>query len=138
MKALKIVVTVALVYVGIVVAFETLIGIIQPTTDSTLVITTLDEDGNANDRVLQRLQSDGKLYVAVNHWPRAWYERVLTNPEVRVTLDGVESNYDAIQVAGAEYDLVNGEHGLPFFFRILTGFPKRHIIRLDPSTLATP
>jgi hypothetical protein len=132
MKALKIVVTAALVYVGIVVAFESLIGIIQPTTGSTLVITTLDEDGNTNDRVLERLQSDDKLYVAVNHWPRAWYERALANPAVRVTLDGVEGDYTAVQLTGAERDRVDAEHSLPFFFRILTGFPERHIIRLDP------
>jgi len=138
MKALKIVVTVALVYVGIVVAFESLIGVVQPTTESTLVITTLGEDGNTNDRVLERLQSDGKLYVAVNHWPRAWYERVLENPEVRVTLDGVEGGYNAIQITGAEYDRVDGEHSLPFIFRILTGFPERLILRLDPLTPATP
>ncbi len=88
MKALKIVATVVLIYVGIVVAFETLIGYFQPTAGSTLVITTFEGDGTPHDRVVSGLESDGQLYVAANHWPRAWYDRALENPEVHVTLDG--------------------------------------------------
>jgi hypothetical protein len=84
MKALRIVAIVALIYVGIVVAFESLIGYFQPAGGSTLVITTFDGDGTAHDRVLSRLESDGQLYVAANHWPRAWYNRALENPEVQV------------------------------------------------------
>ena len=42
MKALKIVVIVALVYVGIVVAFESLLGYFQPANASTVIITTID------------------------------------------------------------------------------------------------
>ncbi len=53
-------------YVTIVVAFESLIGYFQPANDGTLIITTIDEAGNSNDRVLSRLQSDGLLYVAAN------------------------------------------------------------------------
>ena len=75
-------------YVLIVVAFESLIGYFQPETSSTLVLTTVGEDGAAVDRVLDALHSDGQLYVAVNHWPRAWYRRVLANPKVQVTRDG--------------------------------------------------
>ncbi len=45
MKALKIAAIVVLAYVGIVVAFESLIGYFQPTAGSTLVITTFDQDG---------------------------------------------------------------------------------------------
>ena len=85
MKALKIVAIVVLVYVGIVAAFESLIGYFQPTSGSTLVITTFDADGTAHDRVVTRLESDGRLYVAANHWPRAWYNRALENAEVRAT-----------------------------------------------------
>jgi len=71
MKTLKIAALVVLVYVGIVVAFESLIGYFQPTAGSTLVITTFDGDGTPHDRVVSRLESDGQLYVAANHWPRA-------------------------------------------------------------------
>ncbi len=45
MKALKIVAIVVLVYVGIVVAFESVTGYFQPTDGSTLVITTFDGHG---------------------------------------------------------------------------------------------
>ncbi len=131
MKALKIVVIVVLVYVGIVAAFESLIGYFQPAGGSTLVITTFDGVGTSHDRVVSRLDSDGQLYVAANHWPRAWYNRALENPEVQVTLDGEKDDYRAVPVTGVEHDRVEGENSLGVFFRILTGFPPRYFVRLD-------
>jgi hypothetical protein len=132
MKALKIAAIVVLVYVGIVVAFESLIGYFQPEAGSTLVITTFDEDGSPHDRVVSRLQSEGQLYVAANHWPRAWYARAFESPDVLVTLDGDEGEYRAVSVTGAEHDRVDRENSLPLVFRILTGFPPRYFLRLDP------
>ena len=132
MKVLRIVATVILVYLGIVVAFESLIGYFQPTAGSTLVITTFAEDGTPHDRVVSRLESDGHLYVAANHWPRAWYDRALENPEVHVTLDGAKGDYRAVPVAGVEHDRVDGDNSLGLAFRILTGFPPRYFLRLDP------
>ena len=64
MKATKILAIALGSYVGIVVAFESLIGVFQPTAETTLVITTRDEDGASNDRVVSRLESEGQLYVA--------------------------------------------------------------------------
>jgi hypothetical protein len=107
MKAVKIVLIAALVYVGIVVAFESLIGYFQPTAGSTLVITTFDTDGASHDRVVSRLESDEKLYVAANHWPRAWYERALENPLVEIAAEGEKGKYRAV--------------------------PPRYFIRLDPQ-----
>ena len=52
---------------------------------TTLVITTNDAEGNAYDRVLSPIDREGQLFVAANHWPRAWYRRALENPDVRVT-----------------------------------------------------
>ena len=132
MKALKIAALAVLVYVGIVVAFESLIGYFQPTAESTLVITSFDQDGTPHDRVVSRLESDGQLYVAANHWPRAWYNRALENPEVQVTLDGEKRDCRAAPVTGAEQDRVDGENSLGVVFRILTGFPPRYFVRLDP------
>lgn len=132
MKILKIVVIGLLVYLGIVVAFESLIGYFQPQAGSTLVITTFDEDGAAHDRVVSRLASDGHLYVAANHWPRAWYERALENPDVQVTLDGEKGDYRAVPVRGAEHARVESDNPLGPVFRILTGFPPRYFLRLDP------
>ena len=131
MKALKIAALVVLVYVGIVVAFESLIGYFQPTAGSTLVITTFEEDGTPHNRVVSRLESDGQLYVAANHWPRAWYNRALENPDVQVTLDGEKGDYRAVPVTGAEHDRVDDENSLVVVFRILTGFPPRYFVRLD-------
>jgi hypothetical protein len=131
-KAAKLIAISLLVYVGIVVAFESLIGYFQPAGESTLVITTTAEDGTANDRVLARLESNGQLYVAANHWPRAWYERALEDPEVQVTLDGEKGDYLAVPVSDGEHDRVDGENSLGIMFRILTGFPPRYFVRLDP------
>ena len=133
MKALKIIATVVLVYLGIVVAFESSIGYFQPQAGSTLVITTIDADGAPHDRVVSRLESDGQLFVATNHWPRAWYKRALKNPEVHVTLDGEKGDYRAVPVTGVEHDRVDSENSLGVAFRILTGFPPRYFVRLEPS-----
>lgn len=132
MKALKILVILVLVYVGIVVVFESMIGYFQPANESTLVITTTDEQGNPSDRVVSRLESDGKLYVAANHWPRAWYEQALQNPEVQVTIDGKRGDFLAVPASKAEHDRLMTEHGHGIVFQILTGFPPRYFLRLDP------
>ena len=131
MKAAKIIAISFLVYIGIVVAFESLLGYFQPAGQGTLVITTTDEDGNTNDRVLGRLESDGQLYVAANHWPRAWYNQALENPQVQATIDAEKAAYLAVPVTDEEHDRVNGEnrHGIVFLF--LTGFPPRYFLRLD-------
>ena len=133
MKALKILGIVLLAYVGIVVAFESLLGYFQPESGSTLVITTFDEGGEPHERVVSRLESEGTLYVAANHWPRAWYRRALENPEVRVALDGDEVVYRAVPVTDEEYARLQAEHPLPVPFRVLTGFPPRRFLRLEPQ-----
>jgi len=131
-KAVKLIVVPFLVYVGIVIAFESLIGYFQPAGETTLVISTLAEDGTPNDRVLSRLESNGQLYVSANHWPRAWYNRALENPKVQVTLEGEKENYLAVPVTQEEHDRVNSENSHGIIFRILTGFPPRYFVRLDP------
>ena len=132
MKFLKIAVISILVYVGVVVAFESLLGFFQPTPESTLVITTFDESGSPHDRVVSRLESGGQVYLAANHWPRAWFKRASENPDVQITMDGDTADYLAVLVAGEEHDRVDDDNSLPFAFRVLTGFPPRYFIRLDP------
>jgi hypothetical protein len=132
MRALKIGVSVALAYVGLVVVFESLLGYFQPRAGSTLVITTFDADATPHERVVSRLESGGQLYVAANHWPRAWYRRALANPEVEVRLDGKPAAYTAVPVTGAEEERVDADNPLGLVFRILTGFPPRHFLRLEP------
>ena len=132
MRALKIVAIVAGVWVVVVVAFESMIGYFQPEAGATLVITTFDEDGTPHDRVVSRLESGGQLYVAANHWPRAWYNRALENPEVEITVDGEKGDYRAVAVTSTEHDRVDSEHSLHPVFRIVTGFPPRYFVRLDP------
>jgi hypothetical protein len=132
MKSLKVVGIVVVTYAAIIVAFESLIGYFQPADESTLVITTFDSDGISHDRVVSPLKSNDQIYVATNHWIRAWYTRALDRPEVRVTLDGKTGDYRAVPVNGVEHDRVASENRLGPVLRILTGFPPRYFVRLDP------
>jgi len=132
MKSVKILVIVVAVYVGIVVLFESLLGYFQPSGQTILVITTTDDSGASHQRVVARLETDGTLYVAANHWPRAWYRRLPRHPEVEVTSGGATRPYRAVPIAGADAERVNAAHPLGWVFRILTGFPPRRIVRLDP------
>ena len=135
MRILRGIAIALLIYVGIVTLFESMIGTLQPQTPgSTLVLTTRGDDGSAHDRVVSKLESGGRLYVAANHWPRAWYHRLLENPQVRVTLDGVAADYQAVPVdsASEEHAQVAAANAVPGWFRIVTGFAPRYFIRLDP------
>ena len=128
----KVLIIIAMVYVGIVAAFESLLGYFQPADDQTMVITTFDSEGRGADRVVARLESDGNLYVAANHWPRAWYQAALLNKAVEITFNGETLPYTAVLLEGEDHDRVNNAHPLPFAFRVLTGFPPRYLMRLDP------
>ena len=141
MKLAKILGILALIYVLLVTVFESLLGYFQPQGPGTLTITTTDDDGEAHDRVLSELESDGKVYVAVNHWPRAWYGHLLANPEVGIRrggADGTQQAYTAVPVTGDEKAQVATDNPTGIVFRILTGFPPRHFIRLDPTGEAEP
>ncbi len=131
-RAVKTVAIVLVVYVLVVVAFESLLGYFQPEAPGTLVITTIDDEGNTHDRVLSGLESDGKSYVAVNHWPRAWYRRVQEHPNVKITRDGETDDYLAVPVSGEEHDRVANDNPVGIGFRIMTGFAPRYFVRLDP------
>ena len=132
MRALRIIVILFVVYAGVVITFESLIGYLQPAGETTLVITTSDADGSSNDRVLSHLESNGELFVAANHWPRAWYNRALEDPNVQASVNGQKRNYLAVVASPEEHQRVESENPLPTTFRILTGFPPRYFLRLDP------
>lgn len=136
MRLVRIVATVVLAYAGLVVAFETWLGFSQPVDQTTLVITTIDAEGAAHDRVVENYETQGRLYVSANHWPRAWYRRALDNPDVRVTIDGETRAHHAIPVSGEEHEQVVAMHPHSIAFRILTGFPPRRVLRLAPRSAA--
>ena len=132
MKAVKILVILFIIYAGLVAAFETWLGTSQPQGESSLLITTTDDDGNPHTRVVSPLEVEGQLYVAANHWPRRWYRRALVNPQVEVALDDAPSAYLAVTIDEEEYASVNAATALGPVFRLLTGFPPRYFVRLDP------
>jgi hypothetical protein len=98
----------------------------------TIVITTTDSDGKSYDRVLSPIDDDGTLFVAANHWPRAWYHRALDNPDVRVTREGETKNYRAVPVSEEERERLLDESGFPTLAYLFTGFAPRQFLRLDP------
>ena len=137
MKALKWLGIVAAVYVSFVVVFETgYLGIYQPSFENSgipmLDLTTTDDAGKSRDRMLARMETDGKLYVSAHHWPRGWYKRALKNPNVRIKIHDMVSDYIAVPVDGEEFERVAKDHPLPLPVRFLMGFPPpREILRLD-------
>ena len=133
MRALKIIGIVLGIYVAIVAVFESLIGYFQPVSADTVTITTFDAHGNSHNRVLSGLESGGQFYVAVNHWPRAWYHRLLDNPEVRITRNDETRDYVAVPVSAEEASRVEREHSIGVVGRFLMGFAPRYFVRLDPA-----
>ena len=127
----KIAMGIVIAYASVVVLFESLLGYYQPQSDGTLTITTTNTAGTEADRVLSSIRFKDRLYVAANHWPRAWYRQTLDNPDVMVTVDGERSAYRAVAVGDDEHETVNSASPLPLSFRFLTGFPPRYFIRLD-------
>ena len=132
-KPLKIAIILLVSYALLVVLFESLLGYFQPESASTLQIATIDADGTVNQRILARIDSAEQLYVAANHWPRAWYREALANPAVEVSLESGQGSYIAMPVEDAEHDSVSADNSLGLMFRILTGFPPRYFLRLDPA-----
>jgi hypothetical protein len=119
-------------YAIVVAAFELNIGLRQPQSSITLVMHTLEDDGSTHRRVLGRIEEGDDLFVAVNHWPRAWYRQALENPEVRATVDGVTRDYRAVPVSLAKEQQLQQRFPLNFSTRVMTGFPPRHFLQLEP------
>ncbi len=99
---------------------------------TTIVISTTDAEGNLHERVLSPIDDDGTLFVAANHWPRAWYHRALANPDVSVTRDGETTKYRAVPVSEQERERLLDESGFPKVAYFFTGFAPRQFLRLDP------
>ena len=126
----KILIGIAVLYVLVVVGFESMLGYTQPESQGTLVITTFD-DGEPHDRVVSRIHIDDELYVAVNHWPRLWYWQLLEEPVVRIRYGDTDDLFRAVPVEGDQaIQRVDDARPLSLQFRILTGFPPRHFVQL--------
>ena len=97
----------------------------------TIVFTTTDADGKSHERVVLPIDDDGRLFVAANHWPRAWYHRALENPDVRVTRNGETTNYRAVPVSEEERERLLDESEFPLVAYVFTGFAPRQFLRLE-------
>jgi hypothetical protein len=140
MKWVRRLLIVLAVYVALVAGFEALVGYMGKRQasrgldpgDSFLVITTTAEDGSQKDTVVAGVESGGQLYVAANHWPRAWYGRAVEHPDVEITRGGAMASFRAVPVSGDERERIARDYTLPWAIRLLTGFPPRAFLRLDP------
>lgn len=126
-------------YVGIVVAFESLVGYMGRRharrgvrADETWLTITATVGGEDRRAVVEGVESAGQLYVAANHWPKTWYRRIVENPDVRVTVHGRQAAHRAVPVSGNERSRIARENCLPLIVRLLSGFPPRAFLRLDP------
>ena len=79
----------------------------------TIVLSTTGSDGKSYERVMSPIDDNGQVFVAANHWPRAWYHRALENPEVRVTRRGETTDYRAVRVSDKERERLLDESGFP-------------------------
>jgi hypothetical protein len=126
-------------YIGIVIAFETLVVVmgsrqasrgVQPGEDWITITTTSDANASI-DVVVAGVESEGQLYVSANHWLRGWYHRVVANPDVDVTRAGEQFAARAVPVTGEERERIARDYSLPSVIRFLTGFPPRLFLRID-------
>ena len=130
----------ALGYVALVVAFECFVGVMGSrhaargvdASDAEVALETTDAAGAPFATIVAAVELEGALYVAANHWPRAWYRRALTAPDLWLTRGGERRPVRAVAVSGEERRRIAREYALPFFLRALTGFPPREFLRLDP------
>lgn len=140
MKSLKLVAIVLVSYIGLVAAFETLVGVMGSrhadrgvaTDEDWVLISTTAADGSRDDAVVAGLDFEGHLYVAANHWMHRWYNLAVDHPEVEVVVSGKRAPYRAVPVTGEERDRVAAASRFPWVMRLLTGFPPRSFLRLDP------
>ena len=125
-----------LVYVGSIVWFEARLGYNQPKGNTSLVIATFSDDSERYERVLRLEKIDGRNYIAANHWPHAWYNQVINNPNVEVKLPGAGSfeNYLAVPLKGNGEEHVRRVYSFGLEFRFRTSFPPRYFLRLDSHT----
>ena len=133
MRIIKFSALALLVYVALIAAFEAFISYSQPDMSGTLQLTTADGDGNPYDRKLGHFELDGVTYLVVNHWPRRWYWNAIENPRIEVTLGGERRAFTAVPVGEAEHRRLLEAFPIPWWGKILTGFPPRRFLRLDPS-----
>lgn len=140
MRWLRIPLAVFGLYVLAVIGFESMLGYFQPKSGNTIVITTTDANGEPHTRVVSRLDHNDRIHIAANHWPRAWYGQVLANPLIEVDLPDGRRAFTAVPVSDAEHAALMAAYPHSLGFRVLTGFPPRRFVRLEPraETDSTP
>ena len=126
-------------YLAIILLFEVMVVVLgsrqaaeEEPPEAPFIAIENSDGSDPHNVIVGAVEVDGALYVSANHWPRRWYHRLVENPEVDVTRDGERAAYRVVPVDGAERERVVSEYTLPLIVRVLTGFPPRAFLRLDP------
>lgn len=138
MRMLKILAVSLVSYIAIGLTIDGLIGYFQPQSEDTIVLHSVDADGESIATVLSLRDDDGQWWVESGHWFRGWYHRVLANPNVRVVHDDVSYEFVAtpVQTDEAVENMTRlmgkGQGGGYWFGRAMLMFAPIKPVRLDP------
>ncbi len=98
MKAIRVLATLVLVYIGLGLVADGAVSYFQPQTEGTVVLRTFDADMGAQDAVLTLFEGDGQLWLVSGRWFRGWYHRVQANPDVELVREGRVEPFRAVPV----------------------------------------
>lgn len=111
----------------------------------TIVLTTLDADGQAHDTKLRVRDVDGQLWLVSGQWFRGWFKRAVAHPEVSVSHDGVVTTYLALAVDSKERldevmreDRESAGAVAAVLARAMLLFAPAKLLRLDPILEPVP
>ena len=141
MKALRIAAIVFGVWVLVGVGLDAALGYFQPRSADSVVLRTLDANGQPHDTALGAREIDGQVWLVSGQWFRGWYRRALANPDVELTRNGAVTAYRAIPVdtreavdAVTRLDRERTGAGYWFGRGVLALFAPYRLLRLDPRT----
>ncbi len=144
MKIVKWVGIVVASYVVVVLSFEAMLGIVQPSSDGTVTIRTFDDAGAKDTVVTLSTDDAGQEWLESGHHFRSWYYRAVANPDVEIIQGDSIRPYTAVPVntpeAVAHVNAIKREVDGAFVnmaFWALKGFAMSKPIRLDPRPKAT-
>jgi len=106
----RIVRTLALLFVGFValaLGIDAIVASRQPVLNPGAaegILRTFDEDGNVYEKRLAVVDDAGTLWIQWGHHFRAWYHRLLRNPEVEFVRNGEVGAYHAVPLESLRHE----------------------------------
>lgn len=135
MRIVRVIVIALVVYVGLALLFDGMIGLFQPGSD---VLRSHDAAGKSHDTVLSVIEDGDTLWVQSGHHFRGWYHRVRQNPDVELIRSGDSKPYRAVPLDDPETKahvirLLKEQNGFGYYVaRAMLLFAEIKPVRLDP------